>query len=219
MGASTQADRRVAARQPKPRRATGPRDPTPADGRTRRAQRSREAIANALYELVGEGHPAPTAQQVAERADVGIRSVFRHFSDMEALYATVDARLLAEVLPLLHPPPPEGGLRERAAALVRRRAAFFERITPYKRSSNLKRWRSPFLEKQHRRLVAELRAGLLHWLPELAAAAPETLEALDQATSFEAWDRLRGDQRLGRTRAVAAMERAALALLDDPVRS
>ena len=33
-------------------------------------------------------------------------------------------------------------------------------------------------------------------------------------TSFEAWDRLRTEQRLGRERAQAAVERAVLALLD-----
>jgi AcrR family transcriptional regulator len=184
------------------------------DGRARRAQRSREAIEDALFDLVGEGHPAPTAQQVAERAEVGIRSVFRHFSDMEALYATLDARLLAEVAPLLREPPPDGTPEERVSALVRRREGFFERIAPYKRASNLTRWRSPFLSRQHRRLVAELRAGARRWLPELAEAPPETLEAFDQATSFEAWDRLRGDQRLGRARAAAAMKRAALALIE-----
>ncbi len=182
------------------------------DGRARRAERSRETIANALYELVGEGNPTPTAQQVAERADVGIRSVFRHFSDMEALYATLDARLLAEMRPLVRPLPPEGGLRERGADLVRERDALFERIAPYKRASNLNRWRSPFLTAQHRKLVAALRTGLLRWLPELASAPPDTLEALDQATSFEAWDRLRSEQRLSRARARAAMECTVLAL-------
>lgn len=187
---------------------------TPVDGRARRSQRSRDAIADALFELVGEGVLEPTAQQVAERAQMGIRSVFRHFSDMEALYETLDARLVAEVTPLLPTAPPEGPTRERADALVRERAALFERIAPYKRASNVKRWRSPVLTGHHRKLVGTLRTRLLWWLPELAAAPAETVEALDQVTSFEAWDRLRGEQRLGRERARAAMERAVRALVD-----
>jgi AcrR family transcriptional regulator len=189
-------------------------DKLPSDGRARRALRSREAIENALYELVGEGRLSPTAQEVAERANVGLRSVFRHFADMEALYATLDARLLADVLPILRQGPPTGGVRERATALVAKRAAYFERIAPYKRASDRRRWSSPFLVARHRRLVAKLRADLLRWLPELAAAPAELVEALDQATSFEAWDRLRGEQRLGRSRAAAAMEQAALALIE-----
>ena len=83
------------------------------DGRTRRSERSREAIAAALYELVGEGNPEPTAQQVADRAGVGIRSVFRHFADIEALYTTLDARLLEETLPLRLGDPPEGSVAKR----------------------------------------------------------------------------------------------------------
>jgi len=183
------------------------------DGRTLRSERSREAIATALYELVGEGNLLPTAQQVSERAGVGIRSVFRHFADMEALYATLDARLREELLPILHQARPPAGLSERTAELVKRRAALFERITPYKRASNLHRHRSPFLRSQHGKFVRELRADLLLWLPELADAPRVLVEALDQATSFEAWDRLRDEQRLGRARAAAAMERAALSLI------
>jgi AcrR family transcriptional regulator len=181
-----------------------------------RSERSREIIAGALFELVGEGHPEPTAQQVAERAGVGIRTVFRLFSEMEALYATLDARLLAEVIPMLPDGPPEDAdLGERATALVADRAALFERVAAYKRASNLKRGRSPFLAEQHRKLVRQLRAWLLRWLPELRDAPADLVEALDQATSFEAWDRLRSDQRLGRPRARAAMERAVKALVNE----
>ena len=72
-------------RDGKPRRAD--------DGRLRRSERSRELIADALYELLAEGDIEPSAQKVADRAGVGIRTVFRLFSDMDALYATVNARL------------------------------------------------------------------------------------------------------------------------------
>jgi len=184
------------------------------DGRVLRSERSREAIAGALLALIGEGNLEPTAQEVAERADVGIRTVFRLFADMETLYATVDARLLAEVQPLVSERPAAGAtLGERAAALVAERVALFERIAPYKRASNLRRHLSPFLAQQHRKFVAELRARLLRWLPELCSAPDAVAEALDQATSFEAWDRLRSDQRLGRARAVAAMECAVRGLV------
>jgi AcrR family transcriptional regulator len=186
------------------------------DGRVLRSERSRELIAGALYELVGEGHPEPTAQQVAERAGVGIRTVFRLFSDMEALYATMNARLLAEIRPILRDGPPEAAdLGERVTSLVADRAALFERVAPYLRATNLQRGRSSFLTQEHRAIVGQLRARLLRWLPELTDAPADLVEALDQATSFEAWDRLRSDQRLGRTRARAAMERAVSALVRD----
>jgi len=185
-----------------------------SDGRLRRGERSREAIVAALFELVGEGVLQPTAQQVAERAGVGIRSVFRHFDDMDSLFATMDARLRADALPILRGAAPEGALRERARALVERRAKVFERVAPYKRSANVQRWRSRFLSTRHGAMVRELRADLLRSLPELADAPAETLEAADLITSFEAWDRLRADQRLSRERAEATLGRALLALLE-----
>jgi len=185
-----------------------------SDGRLRRGERSREAIVAALLELVGEGVLQPTAQQVAERAGVGIRSVFRHFDDMDGLFATMDERLRADALPILREEATAGTLRERARTLVARRAKLFERVSPYKRSANVQRWRSDFLRSRHALLVRELRADLLRALPELAEESAELLDAIDAFTSFETWDRLRGDQRLSRERAEATLERGLLALLE-----
>lgn len=186
-----------------------------ADGRARRAQRSGDAIVEALYDLIGEGVLDPTAQQVAARAGVGMRTVFRRFSDKERLFAEMDARLSAEALPLLRAAAAPGTLRERAAAMVARRAALFERIAPYKRAGNVKRWRSPFLADRHLLLVRVLRADLRQSLPEIRRAPAALGDALELATSFEAWDRLRSEQRLAPARARAAVERIVSALLHD----
>ena len=188
------------------------------DGRLRRGERSREAIVSALFELVGEGVLQPTAQQVAERAGVGIRSVFRHFDDMDGLFATMDARLREDALPILREDPSQGALRERAKALVGRRVRLFERIAPYKRSANVQRWRSKFLSGRHAMLVRELRAALLRALPELSDAPADQVETIDVLLSFEAWDRLRTDQRLSRERAQSALERAVLVLVEKAIR-
>jgi len=182
------------------------------DGRTRRAMRNREAIVGALFDLVGEGWLQPTAQQVAERAAVGIRTVFRHFDDMESLYALMNERVEAEVIALLYGGEPAGTIEERCRALVLQRAAFFDKIGPYKRCGNLHRWRSKYLQEQHARLVRALRADLVRWLPVLESAPDDVVGSFDLATSFEAWDRLRSDQRCGRERARAVVERTLTAL-------
>jgi AcrR family transcriptional regulator len=184
------------------------------DGRLRRAERSRDAIVRALFELVGEGVLQPTAQQVAERAGVGIRTVFRHFDDMDGLFATMQARLRDQAMPILRESPSAGSLRERAKALVDRRVRLYEKIGPFKRSANVQRWRSKFLTSRHASLVRELRGALLRALPELADGTAERLEAVDALLSFETWDRMRTDQRLSRERTHATLERAVLALLD-----
>jgi len=60
-----------------------------------------------------------------------------------------------------------------------------------------------------------LRTDLLQWLPELDGAPADLAEAVDLATSFEAWDRLRGDRQLSVKVAVAVMDRMVLALVPD----
>ena len=189
-----------------------------SDGRVRRGERSGQAIVGALVGLVGEGMLAPTAQQVAARAGVGIRTVFRRFSDMESLFAEMSARVQGQALPLLLGGRPNGDLTERARALVEQRAAFFERIASYKRAASLKRWRSPFLRDNHARLVRGLRTDLMRRLPELRSAPEDVVNAFDLATSFEAWDRLRTEQRLPRERAQAAVERMVLCLVAELAR-
>ena len=56
------------------------------DGRVQRSQRSRKGIVDALLVLMKAGNYIPTAQQVADEAGISIRTVFRHFSEMELLY-------------------------------------------------------------------------------------------------------------------------------------
>ena len=176
------------------------------DGRVLRSERSRESIVEALFELIGEGVLRPTAQQVAERAGVGLRTVFRHFSDMDTLFAELNEKLIAEVKPLVHETPPAGSVEKRALELARRRAGLFERIAPYMRSSRVSRWNSPFLREAHRIFVRRLRSELQRWVPELEDAAPEVADALEIATSFATWNRLRDEQRLSQKRTLAAME-------------
>jgi AcrR family transcriptional regulator len=185
------------------------------DGRVQRGERNRDAIVDAMFELVGEGALEPTAEQVAARAGVGLRSVFRHFTDMESLYAALTTRLRREVEPIVTAEQAKGSLAERARAMVQRRARLFERIAPYKRSGNLNRERSPFLNAEHAKVVLQLREHLALWLPELATKPRATRDAIELVASFEAWDRLCRDQGLSSARARAAQEAALLALLGE----
>lgn len=185
------------------------------DGRALRSARSRAAIEAALYALVGEGVVDPTAQEVAARAGVALRSVFRHFSDRESLFASLDARLREEAMPLVRDARPGDPLPVRVHDLINQRAKLFDRIAPYKRSADLQRGRSAFIQGQHLHLVRELRAGLLRWLPELATAPADVRDGVELATSFEAWVRLRNEQRLSRARAVAVVEHLVTTLLPD----
>jgi AcrR family transcriptional regulator len=193
-------------------------DSSSVDGRVQRGARSRDAIVAALFQLIGSGVAQPTAERVAELAGVRVRTVFRHFVDMESLHAELSTRLQEEVRPLFDAAPVAGALDERVRAFIRTAAQVYEHVTPYKRSNNTRRWRHRYMQKSHDEMLAQHRAHLLKFLPELSppAAAQSPLCALELVTSFEAWDRLRSQQKLGVERARATMEFAALALVARP---
>lgn len=64
-------------------------DAVSVDGRTLRRERSRADIVTALLDLFEEGNVDVSAAQVAARAGVSERSLFRHFADVHDLYRTV----------------------------------------------------------------------------------------------------------------------------------
>ena len=96
------------------------------DGRRLRSERSRQAIIDASVALITEGVLVPTAQQISERAGVGIRSFFRHFSDMENLFSTVDAQSRLDVEALFVGGDRNGTLEERILHAVERHADGYE---------------------------------------------------------------------------------------------
>ncbi len=177
----------------------------PIDGRMKRSERSREAIVQAMLELIAEGSLSPTAQQVAERANVGVRTVFRHFNDMDTLFATMNDRLTEQVESLFVADVQTGPLANRLDGLLEHRLALFEKLAPYLRSSSLQRARSAFLQAQHDRNVRALRRDLRRWLPEVESAPCEVADGLEMTLSFESFNRLRSDQRLSARRTHGAL--------------
>jgi len=168
----------------------------------------------AVLELVGEGDRVPTAERVAERAGVGIRTVFRHFSDMDSLYSAMSDWVRQQADPYMAVPPIEGSLAERIEQFVEVRSSLMERLAPYFRSDTVLRWKSDFLQKQYRNAIRGQREHLLTFFPELRNAPPDVLEAADCASSLETWERLRSCQNLSRSRAAAVRQRTLASLLE-----
>src|SRR5436190_20508805 len=105
------------------------------DGRTARAQRTREAVVDALLQLINEGDLRPTAPRIAERAKVSVRSVFQHFDDLEGLYAAVGDRLVERLAYVGLNVSPDLSLDARVEEVVRHRTSMLEAITPIRRAA------------------------------------------------------------------------------------
>jgi len=182
------------------------------DGRRQRSVNSRRRIVDAMIELVRAGHLSPSAEAVSKQADVSLRTVFRHFDDMDSLYQEMSAVIEAEVLPLATAPLPAAAWPDLLTELVARRAAVFERIMPFKLAGNLRRHQSELLAGRHRDLNEMQRRVLAGVVPTRLRNDPQLFEALDLLLCFESWHRLRADQALSVPRAKAALQAACLAL-------
>jgi AcrR family transcriptional regulator len=172
-----------------------PADAAPVpDGRRQRSERSRQAIIEASQALIEEGILVPTAQQISERAGVGIRSFFRHFADMEQLFATVDAQGRKDVEALFIGGDRDGTLEERILHAVERHADGYENQRNVIRCAAAQSWRYEILRKNYARYQRGLRKDLDAWLPELKLLSRSEREAVDAVASAEMWLRLREHQ-------------------------
>jgi AcrR family transcriptional regulator len=168
------------------------------DGRRMRSERSRTAIIQAALGFMEEGHLVPTAQLIAERAGVGIRSFFRHFPDMESLFAAVDNETRESTEALFIGGDREGSLQERILHAVERRSHGYEVESNTILSTNAQSWRYEVLRKNYARYQRGLRKDLDDWLPELQSIDAGQREAVDAIASFEMWHRLREHQGLSK---------------------
>jgi AcrR family transcriptional regulator len=190
-------------------------DAAELDGRRVRGQTNRRKIVEAMIALVSDGVLSPSAQEVAERAGVGLRTVFRHFDDMESLYSEMAAQISTRILPLISMSFTTSDWRGRMEELIERRAQAFERMLPFKTAADTIRHKSEFLSNEHLQLVKFLRERLHEALPAELRRQRMLVDTLDLLMSFEAWRRLRRDQGLSVAQAKATVAAATAALLGE----
>jgi AcrR family transcriptional regulator len=167
-----------------------------SDGRRARSRSSRRRIVAAMLELIEAGDLMPSAARVADEAGVGLRTVFRHFDDMDSLYAEISATIAERVMPIVAAPYESPDWRENLRDLTRRRVRVFETMLPFRLAANIKRYQSVFLTAEYARVVRLERELILRLLPDAVRTDRTRVEALIVALSFQTWRTLRHDQEL-----------------------
>lgn len=164
-----------------------------------------------MLEVVGKGDYMPSAARVAKVAGVGLRTVFRHFEDMDTLFGEMNEIIEARVLPLVLQVPQGATWQEKLADIAERRVKVFETIMPYRLAAELKRFQSAYIMQNQRRFL-RLEGEIIdaHLPPELASA-PEFSRAIKVILSFQTWRLLRHDMQLPLDEARAVVRR----MLDD----
>jgi AcrR family transcriptional regulator len=190
--------------------------PVPRDGRRARRHRSRDQAVDALLDLLDEGVPRPTAQLVAERSGVSLRSIFRIFDDVETLHAEAAARQLQRSRHLYVEVSADGPLEDRIRELVEVHDRLYLSVAPVRRAGLRAAAESPNLDSMIQLartwLQAEIRRVFATELAPLTDREP-LVSALEVVLSFEAWDQLASNQGLDADHRQAVTRLAAAALL------
>ncbi|MCP5066547.1 MAG: TetR family transcriptional regulator [bacterium] len=171
------------------------------DGRHARSHRTRATVAEAMLDCFEEGLLRPSAKEVAQRAGVSTRAVFRHFENMEALLEEAAELQTERVIRQLPPVVTEGTLAERIDALILRTARLHELVAPVRRAALLSEPFSEVIRERHtwmrsvvRRQVRSVFSRELEMLP--AAERRNRIAAFRALLAFSYWDELRRHERL-----------------------
>ena len=166
------------------------------DGRLARSERTRWAIVDALRSLHHDGDLRPTANRVADRAGVSLRTVWQHFADLETLLVEAGRRDFEIASTYMTPIDARAALATRMAQLVEQRAGMYEALAPVWRAARLQEPFSPQIRRNRDRLLDLGRDQLERVFgAELAAVEPArrhaVLSALQVATNWATWESLR----------------------------
>ena len=170
------------------------------DGRIARGERTRSSIADALYELLVDGAENPSGRDIAERANVSLRSVFQHFDDIEAVYSELITRQHERVAPFLEPINKDIPLNERVEIFIENRDSMFALAAPLRRSmgtyrgvktSHTIRRAMTYLHRAQRDQIAQ------SFEPELNGNEQLLLQ-LEVCLSFETWNQFTCQHGLSR---------------------
>ncbi len=158
------------------------------DGRLVRASRTRDAVVDALLELIDEGNLRPTAREIAARANVSLRSLYVHFDDVEALFYAASVRHAEHLESYRTERVLEGPFEDRLASFVQSRARYYEIGWNVRQAAVLQEPFSPALRTVLDKGRKASRADLLcAFGPELDGDT-ERLAALDVITNPVAWN-------------------------------
>lgn len=170
----------------------------PVDGRRARRERSRVAVIDAVFALVGDGEVPPSVEQVAERSGVSVSSIFRMFDGLDDMRSQAFEQFERRYSHLLTLEFDESTDRStRIDRLVSARVALYDDAGPLMRIARQRALdHAPMAERvqtQRAILAAQveqcLGVDVRGWT---AAEAANLIALVDATTSPEAFEVLRG---------------------------
>jgi len=180
------------------------------DGRRERQLKNRRQIVLAMTEIIKETGAMPSIDQVAERANVSRRSVFRIFEERTLLIRETINVMYHYVLER-YPVPDLMAFnkKDRIERFVEYLGLNYEYITPFRKVVEQTCGNDPIINEQRKLFRATLGKSLRDSITTLAHPdalnSPVFIESIQLATSWQAWDQLRSGLGLDVTRAQATV--------------
>jgi AcrR family transcriptional regulator len=188
------------------------------DGRHARQDKNRKQIVTAMTEIIVETGSMPSIDQVAERAEVSRRSVFRIFEERTLLIretVSVMYQFVHERYPI--PDLMAFDENERIERFAEYLGQIYEYITPFRRVVEKTCGDDPIIHEQRNHFRTTIGAKLYDSIKLMARPnalkSSVFIESVQLVTSWQAWDQLRSGLRLDIQRAQATVAYALRSIL------
>lgn len=169
-------------------------DDAVTDGRVRRRIENRDQVIRAYVALIEEGDHDPGVEAVAARSEVSLRSIFRHFGDLDGLAGAALGDAMVRTIPVAKIPRiGEGPLDQRIENLVDARLRVFQIAARFGRVARDRYNEVPGVVDVINRVQKLLRdQAKRQFAPELAERSPAdaelVLDVISLLTGFNAFD-------------------------------
>jgi len=172
------------------------------DGRRLRSLTSQNIIVDAMMNLIQSGILEPTAQQVADEASLGIRTVFRQAQDKETLFSKMDEKVIATYEKKIKNTKSTGNIAKRIKDLIELEADIFDANLQFYKATVANKWKYRLLQKNYERNQKHMKGLLYKWLPEINDLKENIQILLTSMNSAGYWVELRENQMLSKQEAM-----------------
>ena len=161
------------------------------DGRILRSQKSQNIILESIINLIINGNLYPTAEEVAKESGIAIRTVFRHFDDMETLYMKVDESINLKVINDEKEIKLDSPLNTRLSLIIDERIYYYDKYENIMIATITQLPKYKILQKRYPEYQKLLRKRTERIIPEILNLKSANQELLDASLSFGFYQRLK----------------------------
>ena len=161
------------------------------DGRILRSKKSQNIILESIINLINKGNLYPTAEEVAKESGIAIRTVFRHFDDMETLLMKVDESINHKLLNDEKEIRLDSPLTERLDLIIEERLYYYNKYENIMIATITQLPKYKILQKRYPEYQKLLRKRTERIIPEILNLKSANQELLDASLSFGFYQRLK----------------------------